>query len=285
MSALPITTSRREIIKLGAMSASFASGLRLFSHTASSTLLDTFQGLKVGLTSYSTRKFSLDETLRMVKRLALRYISLKDFHLPLKSTSEERRAAAQKIKQAGLQLLGCGVVTMKNDEAEIRQAFDYAQDAGIATIVASPDPAALGLLDRLVKDYNIRIAIHNHGPEDKHYPTPDSVAEAVKDYDRRIGLCIDIGHTMRAGVKPEEAIRKHAGRLYELHLKDVDKAAAEGRNIELGRGVIDIPAVLRALLEIKYPYHVALEYEKDADDPLPGMAESIGYLRGVLAMM
>jgi sugar phosphate isomerase/epimerase len=279
--------SRRELIKTGLLTTIFASGLRL-PHGLAATISDTpdpFRGLKVGITSYSVRKLGFDDAVKATRRIGVRYISLKDFHLPLKSTPEERREVARKLKEAGLILLGCGVVTMKNDEAEIRHAFEYAKDAGIATIVANPDPASLGILDRMVKEYNIRIAIHNHGPEDKRYPTPDVVATAIEGHDQRIGFCIDIGHTARAGVDPAAAIRKHARRLYEIHFKDVDRAVAEGKTVECGRGVIDLPAVLRALRDVKFQYHVALEYEKDADDPVPGMAESIGYIRGVLTTM
>jgi sugar phosphate isomerase/epimerase len=228
---------------------------------------------------------SLDDAIKATRRLGLSYISLKDFHLPMNSTANQRREVAGKIKQAGLKLMGCGVVYMKNDQQDILNAFEYARDAEIPTIVASPDPAALDVVDRMVKQFNIRVAIHNHGPEDKHYPTPESVAKAVESRDSRIGLCIDIDHTTRAGLDPAREIRRYASRLYELHYKDVDKAAPAGKTIEAGRGVIDLPSVLRALLEIKFEYHVALEYEKDEYDPIPGMAESIGYTRGILAVM
>src|SRR5262249_27519755 len=247
--------------------------------------MDRFRGLRVGITSYSGRRLSLDDAIKAPRRLGLEYSSLKHSHLPSYSTAEQRREVAEKVRQAGLKLMGCGVVYMKNDEAQIRNAFEYARDAGIPTIVASPDPAGMAIVDRMVKDFNIRVAIHNHGPEDKLYPTPESVARAIAGYDSRIGLCIDIDHTARAGLDPAKEIRRYASRLYELHYRDIDKAAPGGKTIEAGRGDIDLPAVFKALLDIKYDYHVALEYEKDEYDPVPGMAESIGYTRGILAMM
>jgi sugar phosphate isomerase/epimerase len=203
----------------------------------------------------------------------------------MNSTAEQRREVAERIRQAGLNLMGCGVVYMKNDRQGIRNAFEYARDARIPTIVASPDPEAMDIVNGMVKEFDIKVAIHNHGPEDKHYPTPESVAKEVEGRDPRIGLCIDIDHTTRAGLDPAKEIRRYASRLYELHYKDVDKAAPGGKTIEAGRGVIDLPAVLKALLDIKFEYHVALEYEKDEYDPIPGMAESIGYTRGILAVM
>ncbi|HKX29288.1 MAG TPA: sugar phosphate isomerase/epimerase [Blastocatellia bacterium] len=281
--------SRRNLLKAGAMTSIFVSGLSLSNDwpgnlpALAADQADPFRGLKVGITSYTTRKLSLDDTIKALDRLGLKYISLKDFHLPLKSSKEERQAIAQKVRGAGLNLVGCGVITMK-DETEVRAAFEYARDAGIPTIVGTLDPDKVQFLDQMVKEFNIRVAIHNHGPEDKRFPTPDSVASAIEKLDPRIGLCIDIGHTIRAGVDPAQAIRKHAKRLYDLHLKDVTAAVAQGKNIECGRGVIDLASVLKALREIKFQDHVALEYEINADDPVPGMAESIGYVKGILSM-
>jgi inosose dehydratase len=280
--------SRRNLLKAGAMTSVFVSGLSLsktlYGHPTAviSEKADPFRGLKFGITSYTTRKLTLDDTIKALKRIGLSYISIKDFHLALKSSKEERQIVAQKIKDAGLNLVGCGVITLK-DEAEMRNAFEYARDASIPTMIITLDPPNVPLLDKMVKEYNIRVAIHNHGPEDKRFPTPDSVAAAIEKYDQRIGLCIDIGHTIRAGVDPAQAIRKHAKRLYDLHLKDVTEAVAQGKNIECGRGVIDLVSVMKALRDIKYQDHVALEYEINAEDPLPGMAESIGYVKGILS--
>src|SRR5215467_2148513 len=277
--------TRRGILKAGAATGLAALGPRWHSNAAAADRQDRFRGLRVGITSYSVRRLSLDDAIKATLRLGLAYISLKDFHLPMDSTSEQRRQVAEKVRHAGLRLMGCGVVYMKDDQQQIRNAFEYARDPGIPTIVASPDLAAIPIVDRMVKEFDIKIAIHNHGPEDKKYPTPESVAKAIEGYDNRIGHCIDIDHTTRAGLDPAKEIRKYASRLYELHYKDVDKAAPGGKTIEAGRGVIDLPGVLKTLVDIKFQYHVALEYEKDEYDPIPGMAESIGYTRGVLAMM
>jgi sugar phosphate isomerase/epimerase len=273
--------SRRALLKAAVVSATLAgaTGAR-----AAPAPTEGRADLKLGLTTYSTRELSLDQTIALMQRLALRHVSLKDVHLALDSSPDERRAVARKLKDAGLTLLGCGVIAMSS-EAEMRRAFDYARDLGAATIVASPHPTSLGALDSLVAKYDIRIAIHNHGPDDQHYPTPESVARAVADHDARIGLCIDIGHTERAGVRAAQAVAAYGSRLYELHIKDLDRAAPDAKAVELGRGVIDLVAVLRALAAAKFTGHVALEFEKDPQDPLPGIAESIGYLRGALAAL
>ncbi|MEW6236765.1 MAG: sugar phosphate isomerase/epimerase [Candidatus Omnitrophota bacterium] len=246
---------------------------------------DRFCGLKVGIASYSTREFTLDQTIEMAKRLDVRYLTLKDFHLKMDTTAEERNEAARKIKDAGLVLMGGGVIYMKNDEKQVRNAFEYARDAGMPVIVGAPDIDALPLVEKMVNEFDIKVAIHNHGPGDNKYPSPLDAYRCALPYDKRIGLCIDIGHSVRWGDNEIEVIRAVKDRLYDFHIKDVSARAKEGKMIEIGRGVIDIPGVLKTLMEIGFTGHVALEYEKESKDPLPGMAESFGYLRGVLAVL
>ena len=237
---------------------------------------------ELGLASYSLRKFKLDQTLAMTKRVGLKYIALKSFHLPLDSSSEQIRKVAKKVKEAGLKLYGGGVIYM-NSEAEVNRAFDYAKAAGMKIIIGVPAPDLLPLVDKKVRQYNIKVAIHNHGPTDKVFPTPARAYEKIKKLDKRIGLCDDIGHTQRAGVDPSVSVERFADRLLDVHMKDVSAATAKGHGVEVGRGVIDVPKFLRTLLRINYSGVVAFEYEKDADDPLAGLAESVGYVRGVLA--
>ena len=244
---------------------------------------DPFHGLKMGLTTYTLRKFTLDQAIEMTKQAGVKYISLKEVHLPLKSTPEQRKEARMKVEAAGLTLMGGGVIYIKDNEDEIRNVFEYARDAGMATIVCSPEPEALDKIEQAVKDYDLRIAIHNHGPGDKRYPSPLDVMRMVEHRDARMGLCMDVGHTVRIGEDPVMAIGKCAKRLYEFHMKDVTEATAKGGSTEVGHGVIDIVAVLKALVKIKFPAHVALEYEANGDAPMPGVLQSFAYMRGVLA--
>lgn len=182
---------------------------------------------ELGLASYTLRKFKLDETLAMTKRVGLKYICLKDFHLPLNTTPVQIGKVAAKVKRAGLLLYGGGVIYMKN-EAEVHRAFDYAKAAGMKVIVGVPEPGLLTLVNKKVQQYDIKVAIHNHGPGDKNYPTPASAYERIKDLDKRIGLCNDIGHTQRAGVDPAESVERFADRLLDVHIKDVSAATAKG---------------------------------------------------------
>lgn len=240
--------------------------------------------LNLGMASYTFREFGLDDTLAMTTRLGLGHIAFKNFHLALDADAAEIRAVAEKTRAAGLDLYGCGVVYMTS-EAEVRQAFDYARAAGMRVIIGVPNHDLLPLVERMVRESDIKVAIHNHGPGDELYPGPDSVYERVSGLDPRIGLCIDIGHTMRIGQDPSEAFERYADRVLDVHIKDVSAASAEGTTVEIGRGVIDIPRFLRTLVRRRYEGIVSLEYEKDARDPLPGSAESIGYIRGSLATM
>ena len=240
------------------------------------------QKFELGLASYTLRKFNLDDTLSMAKRLGFKYICFKSMHLPLDSTPAQIRSVVAKVKEAGLTLYGGGVISMKK-EAQVHQAFDYAKAAGMKVIIGVPAPELLPLVNKKVQQYDIKVAIHNHGPGDDLYPTPARAIERIKHLDKRIGLCHDIGHTIRIGSDPIAESKKFADRLLDVHIKDVSEATAKGHSVEIGRGIINIPKFLKMLVRIKYSGIVSFEYEKDADDPMAGLAESVGYVRGVLA--
>lgn len=249
------------------------------------TASDPFFGLKIGVASYSLRKFPLEKALEMTSQMGVKYITLKEMHLPYTSTLEQLKAAQEKVKKAGLVLMGGGVIYTNNQEKDIRALFQYAKDAGMSTMVACPEPASLDIVEKLAKEFDIRVAIHNHGPGDKKYPSPIDVLNMVKDRGAHMGICMDLGHTVRLGQDPLPVMEQCARRLYDFHIKDVTKAEKDGANIEAGMGVIDLVAVLRFLKKIKFNDHVALEYEIKADNPFTGMVESFAYMRGVLAAL
>ncbi len=240
--------------------------------------------LVLGMASYTLRKFDLPTTIAMTQRVGLKHICLKSMHLPLDSSTEEIQAAMALIKAAGIDPYGAGVIYMKTAE-EVEQAFRYAQAAGMKIIVGVPNHELLPLVEQKVKDTDIRLAIHNHGPGDDLYSSADDVWAQIKNRDERIGFCLDIGHVVRIGEDPIEKIEKYGSRLYDMHFKDVDIAEEKGTSQEMGRGIIDIPGVVRALQKVKYNGIMSLEFEKDGDDPLPGIAESVGYARGILKML
>lgn len=238
----------------------------------------------LGIASYTFRSFTLDQVIQMTKRLGLTRLTLKDMHLPLTSLEEDIAAALGKISTAGLELASCGVVYM-NTEEDIRRAFVYAKMARLKMLVGVPDAALLGVAERYVKETDIALAIHNHGPTDQRFPSPESAYRPIANMDKRMGLCIDIGHTQRLGLDPAVEAERFFDRLLDIHIKDVSAVTAQGTTVEIGRGVIDIPAFLTTLKRLKYSRTLHFEFEKDQNDPLPGLAESVGYVRGVMATL
>ncbi len=239
---------------------------------------------QLGLASYTLKEFNLDDTLAMTRKVGLKYICFKSFHLALDSTPAQIEAVVAKVNEAGLTLYGGGVIGMKKED-QVHQAFDYAKAAGMKVIVAGPSPEMLPLIEKKVKQYDIKVAIHNHGPGDKHFPTPAIALKLIKNLDKRIGMCHDIGHTKRYGADPIAETELCGDRLHDVHIKDVSAATKEGKGVEIGRGVIDIPRFIRTLVRMKYDGIVSLEYEKDAKDPLAGLAESVGFVKGVIAVL
>jgi sugar phosphate isomerase/epimerase len=282
---MPTTSRRRFLQTTGLATAAFTLSGSLASQAGKAEAAektDEKVPFDLGMASYTLRKFDRAEALKMTQRAGLEKICFKSFHLPMGATDEECAAAAEQCDEMGLDLYGGGVIKMSKPE-EVENAFRYAKAAGMRVIVGVPYPDVLPLVEKKVDETDICVAIHNHGPGDKMYPTPEAAVEKVKQYDPRIGLCIDIGHTVRIGADPVEAILKYRDRVHDMHLKDVTKAAPDGRTIICGRGVIDLPAVIGALLEINFDKVASFEYEAEAEDPLPGLMESVGYIRGILS--
>jgi sugar phosphate isomerase/epimerase len=240
--------------------------------------------LKLGVASYSFRKFSREQAIQMTKQLGTPYLNVKDFHLPLDSTPEQIDAAKKEFADAGIVLVGCGNVSFqKDDEADIRSKFEYAKRAGFPLIVCAPTAITLPKLEPFVREYDIKIAVHNHGPEDKNFPTPQSVLKIVKDMDPRCGLCMDVGHTARTGADIVESIAEAGPRLLDMHIKDLAETRVKESQVAVGEGKLPIPKIFLQLIQMRYNGCVNLEYEIDAENPLPGMQRSFSYMRGVLA--
>lgn len=274
--------SRRSFLKVSGLAA--AATLVSIDPSKAAVLPAKGQQMKLGLASYSLRKFSAAEALAMTKRVGLDNICYKSMHLAMDSSVDQLKAAAKTASDAGVNLYGAGVVYMK-DKAAVDQAFEYAKHAGMSVIVGVPEHAILSYVNDKIKQYDIKVAIHNHGPGDEKYPSPASIYEKIKDLDPRFGMCMDIGHTQRIKVDPVEAGKKYFSRLFDVHLKDVNKSEADGSTVEIGRGVIDIPGFLSMMVKKGYSGVLSIEYEKDAGDPLAGLAESVGYVKGCLASL
>lgn len=270
---------RRKI--LGAFALARIAGNPLGSFAASETA-----GFKLGVASYSLRKFSRAAAIGMVKQLNVRYINIKEFHLPIRSTPEQIAEGRKEFQDAGLIILGGGNISFQSDDdMDIRHKFEYAKLAGMPLMVCAPTAKTLPKLEKYVKEYDIKIAVHNHGKTDKHFPTPQSVLKAVNGMDPRCGLCIDVGHTAEAGVDVVQSIAEAGPRLLDLHIKDERDLKDEETQVPVGEGRMPVPAIFRQLRKQNYRGGVMLEYEVDENGPLPGMAKSFAYMRGVLAGM
>lgn len=275
--------SRRQFVGMAGAAAVWA-GRVASAQQRTGTAPATRERLKLGVASYSMRELPLDQALAGAKTLGVTSMTFKDVHLPRTDPPETTRALAAKIRAAGITVAGGGTITLPNDPVQIKKDFEYAKNAGFPLIFISPDPAALDTIEQMVKTYDIRVAIHNHGPEDKWWPRPQDAYAAIKSRDRRMGLCIDVGHTTRTGTNPAQACKECRDRLYDMHVKDL-KSMENHSDTEVGRGIINFPELFKALLEIGYQGQVGLEYEINAKNPIAGMIESMAYMRGVLAAL
>ena len=283
-----MTLTRRSILKSAALTAA-CSAIRpmiSFAQTPAGNPAGNddkqFHGLRVGACSYSVRAFPLAEALQDIKRLGVHYLSLKEVHLPLSSTPDQRKQVKQQAEDLGLTITSCGVIYLKDDEASMHQAFDYVRDLGASIAVIGVTHEQLPTLDKVIHDYDLKAAIHNHGPNDKRFPSPLQVYDAIKGLDKRIGVCMDIGHTFRMHEDVVDDIKRTFDRLYSMHFKDLESDHIDAKGVPVGTGVMPIICILRELVRSNYKGEVQLEYEVEAKDPVPGMAESFGYMRGVL---
>jgi inosose dehydratase len=279
------THSRRDFVKLAAAATAAgtlpAADAHARARPAGAAAPSTFD---LGIASYSFRAFPLDQVIAMTQRLRVKKLTLKDMHLPMAITAADMAVVRGKFQAAGIQLSSCGVVYMTTED-EVNKAFAYASLAGIRMMVGVPDAPLLELAERKCKETGISLAIHNHGPTDKRFPSPESAYTLIAKMDRRMGLCLDVGHTQRLGLDPAAQAERYFDRLLDVHIKDVSAATAEGTTVEIGSGVIDTPKLLRTLARLKYTGTLHFEHEKDEKDPFPGVSESVGYVRGVLAAM
>lgn len=240
----------------------------------------------LSVASYSLRKFDRPTSIKMIQAMGIKHVCVKSFHMPYEATPAQLQQYRKEYEDAGLKVIGGGTVTMqKEDEKEIRAYFEYAKNAGMGFMVVAPTVKTLPLIEKFVKEYNIAVAVHNHGTEDKHFPGPQDVLPHIKNMDPRMGVCVDLGHTTRTGIDIIEALKLSGKRILDIHMKDLRNLMDKDSQVEVGRGAMPVAKIFATLAELGYTGHVGLEYEIKADDPFPGMNESIAYQRGVLAAM
>lgn len=240
--------------------------------------------LKLGVASYSLRKFPRDQAIDMVKALRTPYINIKSFHLPYELSAAELAAGQREFQAAGLQIVGGGTITFEKDtDEEVGKYFEYAKHAHMPLMVVTGPTDVWPRVERFAKQYDIQVAIHNHGPEDKRYPAPADALRYIRNMDRRMGVCVDIGHTVRTGTDVVKAIANAGPRLLDMHVKDLRDLSDATSQCIVGEGAMPIADIFRQLRAMNYQGYVNLEYEIDENDPLPGMKQSFAHMRGVLA--
>jgi sugar phosphate isomerase/epimerase len=282
-------TTRRDFLRTSAAAAAAAaiSSRATIASAQPSQKSGEPSPIRLGLASYTFRNFTRAQLIASMKQLNLTALNAKNAkdHLPIDPAQEA--AALADYAANGIKLHAVGAVSFtKDDDEDIRSKFEYAKRAGVSVIVAGdPAPATLPRIEKFVKQYDIRIAIHNHGPEDKLWPSPLTVLKAVKNMDPRLGCCIDVGHCVRAGTDVVEAIHAVGPRLFNMHIKDLTSFTDKESQVAVGEGRMPIREIFQALTRTRYPGYVDLEYEIHPDNPMPGVIASFAYMRGVLAGM
>jgi sugar phosphate isomerase/epimerase len=279
--------SRRDFIRSGTLIGTAAAVPSIFALVQNPPSIQQASLIRLGLASYTFRNFTRAQLIGFMKQLNVPALNAKDVkdHLPM--DPQEEAAALADYSAAGIMLHAAGAIYFAKDkDADIRAKFEYCKRAGIGVIVAGdPAPETLPRIEKFVKQYDIRVAIHNHGPEDKLWPSPLNVLKTVKDMDPRIGCCIDVGHTARAGTDVVQAIHEAGPRLFNVHMKDLTNFHDKESQVAVGDGIMPVRRIFEALIATRYQGFVDLEYEIHPDDPMPGVISSFAYMRGVLAGM
>lgn len=271
-------STRREVLKMGGLAAAGLMAPRIAMAKGAAPV-------KLGIASYTFRKFTPDQLIGFMHEIKTPYLNLKDVHLPMTPADAAPKQAAA-YRAAGLQLRAAGTIYfLKDEDEDIRQKFEYVKSAGIPVIVGSPTHEALGRVESFVKKYDIKLAIHNHGPEDKEWPSPHDILKHIGRMDKRMGCCVDVGHALRAGDDIPSTLREVGPRLFNMHVKDLADPHKKESQCDVGDGVMPFRKIFETIIAMKYDGDVDLEYEINGDNPLPGVLKSFAFMRKTLSEM
>ena len=269
----------KKITKIFAIAALMVCSLPLGAQSSwSKHASDDF---KIGVAGFSYRNFDIETTLKSLQGMGVKYLSVKDWWLPLDSTVEQMDAFKAKCAEYGVEGYILGPIYMRSKE-QVDAAFAYAQRYGAEMFIGVPNYELIDYVIGKVRETGIKVAIHTHGPDGAAFPDIRTVVEMVKDPSLGVGCCMDLGHTFRSGYDVAKDIRKYGKWIYDIHIKDETAPSKEGRTWEMGRGVMDFKSIIKSLRKIGYKGVMSFEFEKNGDHPEPGVAESIGYLRGII---
>lgn len=276
-------SNRRDFVKL-AGAATLAAGVNISQAKPSAKKMARAYSLGIAGYTFAPFKTNMDKAIEILKAVNIKSITLKDFYLPYNSTKQQADEVINKFKSAGVDVYGLGVIYLRTQQ-DVDNMFAYAQTAGVKSLVISPAYELVSAVEQKCKETKVRALIHNHGPEDKLFPDIDSIYERIKNMDPLVGICLDIGHSFRCKHDPAEMLMKFKDRVYDMHIKDVAEAVPDGQGVTMGRGKLNLPSLIKALDKSGYSGICSLEYEvkQDPVDFVYGIAESLGYVRGLMA--
>jgi sugar phosphate isomerase/epimerase len=268
--------SRREFLGYGAAAGATALVGASRLARAADDAKDKYGGYNLGLQSYTLRGFPVDRALKEINSLGLGSVELFAAHFPLNASDSDIETMKSKTRALGIKMMGHGVNPFSKDHAANRRWFEFARKAGIRNLSADPTEDAFDSLDKLCDEFQIRIAIHNHGPGARYDKISD-VLSAIKGHHPLIGACADLGHYIRSAEDPVRAINLFEGRLYGIHLKDFAEQKARTKGVILGKGHLDVVGVFKALRKVNFPADgcLSLEYEENPKDPLADVKECL----------
>ena len=231
---------------------------------------------QLGIQLYSLRGFQRDRALKHASNLGFQQVEFYSGMLPINASNDEIKTTRKQVADLGMSISAHGVNRLTQDAAANRKVFEFAKALGIPTITADPDPESFKNLDELVEEFDIRVAIHNHGPGHRYNKAID-VLDAIEGHDERIGACADLGHYIRSGQKATEVIRLLQGRLYGIHLKDFAEMKKKTKGVILGQGHLDVEGVFLALKATGFPKNgaISLEYEENPKDPIEEIRQCV----------
>lgn len=275
------TVDRRAFLK---SSAAGMAALSISSLTSAADEKDPYLGLKMGLQSYSLREFKAEQALQHTKALGLKFWEAYPAHVPMTAVPKQVQDHKDLLSTYGVTLMAFGVLPFDTNENAAREKFEFAKAMGIKSLSADPKPdkETFDLLDKLCAEYDVAIAIHNHGPGHRYNKISD-VEKVVKDRHPKIGACVDTGHYLRSDEDPVEAVQRLGKRVFGCHLKDVKTIEKDGKRQKqfkiAGEGDLNVVALLKALKAMSYEYCLALEYEENAKNPLPDIEACLKHVR------
>ena len=278
---MSFVVDRRDFLKA---TAAGMAALAVPSLASAADVKDPYLGFKMGIQSYSLRGFKAEQALEHTKALGLTYWESYRDHVPMTAVPKQIQDHKDLLGKYGVTLIGYGVVPFDEKENPARDLFEFAKAMGIKSLSADPKPdkATFDLLDKLVAEYDVAIAIHNHGPGHRYNKISD-VEAVVKDRHPKIGACVDTGHYLRSDEDPVEAVQRLGKRVFGCHLKDVKTVEKDGKREKhfkiAGEGELNVVALLKALKALNFNYCLALEYEENVKNPLPDIEACLKHVR------